>query len=110
MVTSLNYFVTHEPEKSPYLNPLPFGEREGVRGKNHPFKILLRFYLLNHVRLSEAEIEKIRSILTKRKGLAYAILFGSATKHLHNFYDLLIKIFRPRAGNPFSPLFFIFPS
>jgi len=42
--------------------------------------------------LSEAEIEKIRFIVSRRKGVAYAILFGSALKHLlsHSDIDLMI--------------------
>ncbi len=42
--------------------------------------------------LSEAEIEKIRSIVSRRKGVAYAILFGSALKRLlsHSDIDLMI--------------------
>jgi len=47
---------------------------------------------MNHVRLSEAEIEKIRSVLSKRKGLAYAILFGSAMKHLRADSDIDLMI------------------
>jgi predicted nucleotidyltransferase len=43
--------------------------------------------------LSEAEIEKIRSVVSSRKGLAYAILFGSALRHLfsHSDIDLMIE-------------------
>jgi predicted nucleotidyltransferase len=42
--------------------------------------------------LSEAEIEKIRSAVSGRKGIAYAILFGSALKRLlpHSDIDLMI--------------------
>ena len=47
---------------------------------------------MNHVRLSETEIEKIRSVLSKRRGLTYAILFGSATKHLRADSDIDLMI------------------
>ena len=42
--------------------------------------------------LTENEIEKIKSVLSGRGGVAYAILFGSALKHLlvHSDIDLLI--------------------
>jgi predicted nucleotidyltransferase len=42
--------------------------------------------------LSEAEIEKIRSVVSSRRGIAYAILFGSALKRLlaHSDIDLII--------------------
>jgi predicted nucleotidyltransferase len=42
--------------------------------------------------LSEAEIEKIRAVMSNKKGVAYAILFGSAMKHLgaHSDIDLMI--------------------
>ncbi len=42
--------------------------------------------------LSQAEIEKIRSILSSREGVAYAFLFGSALKRLaaHSDIDLMI--------------------
>ncbi len=42
--------------------------------------------------LTKNEIEKIRSVLSGRRGVAYAILFGSAVKHLlaHSDIDLLI--------------------
>jgi predicted nucleotidyltransferase len=42
--------------------------------------------------LSEAEIEKIRSVISSRKGVAYAILFGSALKRLgaHSDIDLMV--------------------
>ena len=42
--------------------------------------------------LTKTEIEKIKSIVSSRKGVAYAILFGSALKHLlaHSDIDLLI--------------------
>ena len=42
--------------------------------------------------LSEAEIEKIRSIISRRTGVAYAILFGSALKRLlsHSDIDLMV--------------------
>ena len=42
--------------------------------------------------LTENEIEKIKSVLSGRRGVAYAILFGSALKHLlvHSDIDLLI--------------------
>jgi predicted nucleotidyltransferase len=42
--------------------------------------------------LSETEIEKIRSIVSRRKGVVYAILFGSALKRLlsHSDIDLMI--------------------
>ena len=47
---------------------------------------------MNHVRRSEVEIEKIRSVLNKRKGLAYAILFGSAPKRLRADSDIDLMI------------------
>jgi predicted nucleotidyltransferase len=42
--------------------------------------------------LSESEIEKIKSVISQRKEISYAILFGSAVKHLltHSDIDLLI--------------------
>ena len=42
--------------------------------------------------LTKTEIEKIKSIVSNRRGVAYAILFGSALKHLlvHSDIDLLI--------------------
>lgn len=42
--------------------------------------------------ISQDEIEKIRSTLSKRRGVAYAILFGSAVKRLltHSDVDLLV--------------------
>jgi len=42
--------------------------------------------------LSEAEIEKIRSVVSNKKGVAYAILFGSALKRLsiHSDIDLMV--------------------
>ena len=42
--------------------------------------------------LSEAEIEKIRSVVSRRRGVAYAILFGSALRRLlaHSDIDLII--------------------
>ena len=42
--------------------------------------------------LSETEIEKIRSAVSIRKGVAYAILFGSALKRLrvHSDIDLIV--------------------
>ena len=42
--------------------------------------------------LSEAEIEKIRFVLSSRRGLAYAILFGSSLKCLlaHSDIDLML--------------------
>jgi len=42
--------------------------------------------------LSEAEIEKIRSVVSSRGGVAYAILFGSALKRLlaHSDIDLMV--------------------
>ena len=42
--------------------------------------------------LSETEIEKIRSAVSSRKGVAYVILFGSATRRLlsHSDIDLMI--------------------
>jgi predicted nucleotidyltransferase len=42
--------------------------------------------------LTENEIEKIKSVVSNRTGITYAILFGSALKHLlvHSDIDLLI--------------------
>src|SRR5512136_2369896 len=42
--------------------------------------------------LSDAEIEIIRSVVSSRRGLAYAILFGSALKRLlaHSDIDLMV--------------------
>lgn len=42
--------------------------------------------------LSEAEIEKIRTAVSSRKGVAYAVLFGSALRRLftHSDVDLMI--------------------
>jgi predicted nucleotidyltransferase len=42
--------------------------------------------------LSEAEIEKIRSVVSSRRGVAYAILFGSALRCLlaHSDIDLMV--------------------
>ena len=42
--------------------------------------------------ISEAEIKKIRSVVSKRRGVAYTILFGSALKHFltHSDIDLMI--------------------
>jgi predicted nucleotidyltransferase len=43
--------------------------------------------------LSEVEIEKIRSAVSGRRGIAYAILFGSALKRLlaHSDIDLMVE-------------------
>jgi predicted nucleotidyltransferase len=43
--------------------------------------------------LSKAEIEKIRSVVSNRRGIAYAVLFGSALKHLgaHSDVDLMVE-------------------
>jgi len=43
---------------------------------------------MSHIMLSETEIEKIRSVLSKRSELVYAILFGSAMKRLHAESDI----------------------
>ena len=42
--------------------------------------------------LSQVEIDKIRSVVSTKKGVAYAILFGSALKRLltHSDIDLLV--------------------
>jgi predicted nucleotidyltransferase len=42
--------------------------------------------------LTKIEIEKIKSVVSGRRGIAYTILFGSALKHLlaHSDIDLLI--------------------
>ena len=42
--------------------------------------------------LSEGEIEKIRSVISDRRGVAYTILFGSALKRLlaHSDIDLMV--------------------
>ena len=42
--------------------------------------------------LSQSEIEKIKSVVSSKKGLAYAILFGSALRRLfpHSDIDLMI--------------------
>jgi len=42
--------------------------------------------------LTKTEIEKIKSVVSGGRGVAYAILFGSAVKHLlaHSDIDLLI--------------------
>jgi predicted nucleotidyltransferase len=42
--------------------------------------------------LSEIEVEKIRSVVSSRRGVAYAILFGSALKRLlaHSDIDLMV--------------------
>ena len=42
--------------------------------------------------LSEAEVEKIRTLISRKEGIAYAVLFGSALRHLlaHSDIDLLI--------------------
>ena len=49
--------------------------------------------------LSEAEIEKIRSVLSSRRGIAYAILFGSALKRLLPRSDIDLMI-----GGELSPV------
>jgi len=43
--------------------------------------------------LSESEIQKIRSVISSRKGIAYAILFGSALNRLlaHSDIDLMVQ-------------------
>jgi predicted nucleotidyltransferase len=43
--------------------------------------------------LSEGEIEKIRSVISTRRGVTYAILFGSALKRLgaHSDVDLMVE-------------------
>ena len=43
--------------------------------------------------LSEVEIEKIRSVVSSRRGVTYAILFGSALKRLlaHSDIDLMVQ-------------------
>ena len=43
--------------------------------------------------LSEAEIEKIRSLVSSRKGIRYAFLFGSGLKRLrvHSDIDLMVE-------------------
>jgi predicted nucleotidyltransferase len=42
--------------------------------------------------LSEVEIDKIRSVVSSRRGIAYAILFGSSLKRLlaHSDIDLIV--------------------
>ena len=47
----------------------------------------------NYIMLSEAEIKKIRSVVSSRRGVAYVILFGSALKHLgaHSDVDLMVE-------------------
>ena len=42
--------------------------------------------------LTKTEIQKIKSVVSSRRGIDYAILFGSALKHLlaHSDIDLLI--------------------
>ena len=42
--------------------------------------------------LSEVEIEKIKSVVSSRRGVAYTILFGSALKRLlaHSDIDLMV--------------------
>jgi predicted nucleotidyltransferase len=42
--------------------------------------------------LSEAEIEKIRSVVSSRVGVAYAILFGSALKRLRAHSDIDVMV------------------
>jgi predicted nucleotidyltransferase len=43
--------------------------------------------------LSKVEIERIRSVVSSRRGVAYAILFGSALKRLfpHSDIDLMVQ-------------------
>jgi predicted nucleotidyltransferase len=43
--------------------------------------------------LSKAEVEKIRSAVSSRRGIAYAILFGSSVKRLlaHSDIDLMVE-------------------
>jgi predicted nucleotidyltransferase len=48
--------------------------------------------------LSEAETEKIRSVLSNRKGVAYAILFGSSLKRLLARSDIDLMV-----GGELSP-------
>jgi len=43
---------------------------------------------MNHIMLSETEIEKIRTVLSKKSELVYAILFGSAMKRFHAGSDI----------------------
>jgi len=42
--------------------------------------------------LSEAEIEQIRSVLSSTRGVAYAILFGSALKRLRSQSDIDLMV------------------
>ena len=42
--------------------------------------------------LSEAEIEKIRSLVSSRKGIRYAFLFGSGLKRLHAHSDIDLMV------------------
>jgi predicted nucleotidyltransferase len=42
--------------------------------------------------MTQAEIEKIRSVVSSRKGIAYAILFGSALKRLHAHSDIDLMV------------------
>lgn len=48
--------------------------------------------------LSEPEIEKIRSVVSSRRGLAYAILFGSSLKRLLAYSDIDLMV-----GGELSP-------
>jgi predicted nucleotidyltransferase len=50
------------------------------------------------VMLSEAEIEKIRSVVSNRKAVSYAILFGSALKRLGAGSDIDLMV-----GGELSP-------
>jgi predicted nucleotidyltransferase len=52
-----------------------------------------RSFIIESTMLSEAEIEKIRSVVSSRRGVAYAILFGSALKRLraHSDIDLMVE-------------------
>jgi predicted nucleotidyltransferase len=55
-----------------------------------PFSLILYY---SYIMLSEAEIKKIRSVVSSRRKVAYAILFGSALKHLgaHSDVDLMVE-------------------
>jgi predicted nucleotidyltransferase len=54
--------------------------------------LFLRSFIIKIIMLSEAEIDKIKSVVSGKEEIAYAILFGSALKHplSHSDIDLLI--------------------
>jgi len=42
--------------------------------------------------ISDAEVEKVRSVVSSRRGIAYAILFGSALKRLRAQSDIDLMV------------------